>query len=158
MGWDFLVEELIHIMQFKSLCLAAALFAAALAAAPAKPVNTDSHGVAVQGYDVVAYFDQKQPVKGSPEFTFVHDGATYRFTTAEHRDLFAKDPERYLPQYGGYCAYGVSEGHKAPIDPTAWSVIDGKLYLNYNKSVQKTFSEGVMDRIHKADEIWPKLR
>ena len=111
-------------------------------AGPADPINKEGK-VAIKGYDPVAYFTQHAPVKGSPMYTQEWMGATWQFSSAADRDEFAKSPEKYAPQYGGYCAYGVSQGHALSIDPEAWSIIDGKLYLNYSKSVQKTWSSDV---------------
>ena len=86
----------------------------------------------------LAYFQQKQPVKGSPQFSFKWMEVTWLFSSAANRDQFATDPQRYAPQYGGYCSYAVSQGHTAPIDPEAWRIVDGKLYINYSKGVQKS--------------------
>ncbi len=98
-------------------------------------VNKDGKSVAIKGYDAVAYFRQGAPVKGSPAFKQQWMGATWLFSSAEIRDLFAADPDKYAPRYGGYCAYAVSEGHTASIDPEAWKIVDGKLYLNYSKGI-----------------------
>jgi len=134
------------------------LWAGAALAAAMGPVNKDDRGVAVKGYDVIGYFDEKRPVKGTAEFKHEHQGVTYLFASAAHRDQFAADPEKYLPQFGGYCAYGVSQNHKAPIDPEAWSVIDGRLYLNYNTEVRSTFSKDTGRYIGDANKNWPKLK
>ena len=80
-----------------------------------------------------------------------------RFASADDRDEFARNPEKYAPQYGGYCAYGVSQGHAAPIDPEAWTIIEGKLYLNYSKGVKKTWSEAIPQHIEEANRNWPGL-
>jgi YHS domain-containing protein len=121
------------------------------------PVNRSSEGVAIEGYDPVAYFTDSKPVKGSPQFTYQWQGAVWHFASAQHRDAFAKSPESYAPQYGGYCAYGVSQGHTAPVDPTAWKIINSRLYLNYNKEVQELFLKDPSSAIEKADQNWPKL-
>jgi YHS domain-containing protein len=121
------------------------------------PIDKDGKGVAIKGYDVVAYFQQGQPSKGSAAFTHQWMGATWWFTSAENRDRFVASPERYAPQYGGYCAYAVSQGHTASIDPEAWKIVDGKLYLNYSKGVQKKWSEDVPGYIKKGDANWPGL-
>ena len=84
-------------------------------------------------------------------------GALWQFATTQHRDLFAQNPEHYAPQYGGYCAYGVGENHTADIDPEAWKIIDGKLYLNYSKDVQQNFLKEPAVRIQRADQNWPGL-
>jgi len=121
------------------------------------PVNQSSDGVAIEGYDPVAYFTDSKPVKGSSQYTYRWEGAVWHFASAEHRDAFAKSPESYVPQYGGYCAYGVSQGHTAPVDPAAWKIINGKLYLNYNREVQQLFLKDPSSEIEKADQNWPKL-
>ena len=121
------------------------------------PVNQSSDGVAIEGYDPVAYFTDSKPVKGSSQYTYRWQGAIWHFASAQHRDAFAKSPESYAPQYGGYCAYGVSQGHTAPVDPAAWKIINGKLYLNYNREVQGLFLKDPAAEIEKADQNWPKL-
>jgi len=120
-------------------------------------VNKTSAGLAIKGYDPEAYFEDGKPVKGDAAYQFQLKGATWRFSSAAHREAFTKDPERYAPQYGGFCAYGVSEGHTAPVDPEAWSVVGGKLYLNYDKKVREDWKKDTDGRIRKADENWPKL-
>ena len=114
-------------------------------------------GLAIRGYDAVAYFQQSQPVKGSSQFSYQWRGATWLFASAENRDRFQADPERYAPQYGGYCAYAVSKGRTVSIDPEAWKIVDGKLYLNYSKGVQKKWEQDVPGNIVKADKYWPDL-
>lgn len=120
--------------------------------------NVDSSGLALQGYDPVAYFTERKPVAGKPEFTATHEGAIYRFSSAANRDAFAAAPAKYAPQYGGYCAFGAAEGYKAPIEPDAWTVVDGKLYLNYSQSVRRRWSSDIPGYIRKADQNWPALR
>lgn len=120
------------------------------------PVDA-SKGIAIKGYDTVAYFDQSQPVKGSPKFAYTWNGAKWFFASAAHRDAFAKDPDHYAPQYGGYCAFGASQGHAVPVDPEAWKIVDGKLYLNYNKDIQKEWFKDIPGHINEANENWPKL-
>jgi YHS domain-containing protein len=120
--------------------------------------NVDPSGLALKGYDPVAYFTDRRPVEGKAEFVARHEGATYRFASAANRDAFAADPAKYAPQYGGYCAYGMASGYKAPIEPDAWTVVDGKLYLNYNPSVRGRWSSDVPGYIRKADGHWPKFR
>ena len=121
-------------------------------------VNKSEDGVAVKGYDVVAYFEQKEPRKGDPKYSYEYNGAKYRFISAGHRDLFVKNPEAYLPQYGGYCTVGASMGHKADIDPKSWAVIDGKLYLNSSEGAQKLFTKDPQSAIKQADQNWMKLK
>jgi YHS domain-containing protein len=119
-------------------------------------VNRGRDGVAVRGYDPVAYFDGA-PAPGSRTIEYTIDGTTYRFASTGNRDRFAKDPARYLPQYGGFCAYAVSRGYTATIDPLAWKIVDGKLYLNYSKRVQKLWEEDVPGNIAKGDANWPSI-
>jgi YHS domain-containing protein len=118
-------------------------------------VNTTFLGNAIEGYDPVAYHTAGQPMEGSSDFEHEWEGATWRFVSAENRDLFAADPEKYAPAYGGYCAYGVSQGYKPDIDPEAWSIVDDQLYLNLNKKIQARWEKDIPGYIAKADEIWP---
>jgi len=113
------------------------------------------NNVAIKGTDTVAYFTESKAVPGSEEFTHQWQGATWQFASAENRDLFAANPEEYAPQYGGYCAYAVSKNQTAPIEPEAWKIVDGKLYLNYNQDVQETWEKDIPGYIEKADANWP---
>jgi hypothetical protein len=133
------------------------LAVAASGASPVDPVNKDRKGLGLHGYDPVAYFLEGKPVKGDPQFTYQWMGATWHFANAANRDTFAADPARHAPQFGGYCSWAVSQGYTANIDPQAWKIVDGKLYLNYNKSVQKTWEKDVATRIEEATRNWPKL-
>jgi YHS domain-containing protein len=120
-------------------------------------VNTARGGLAIDGYDPVAYFTEGRPVKGDPRFTHSHRGATYQFMSAASRDLFAKEPDRYVPQFGGFCAYAVSRNYTADTDPLAWKIVDGKLYLNYNARAQAKWQEDVPGNIAKGHANWPGL-
>jgi YHS domain-containing protein len=139
------------------------LFALALAlvqsgaALAVDPVNETLLGVAVKGTDVVAYFTEGRVREGERAHSFEWMDATWRFASAEHRELFAANPEKYAPAYGGYCAYAVSQGVTAPIDPEAWKVVDGRLYLNLDRDIQQIWEQDVPGYIAKADENWPKL-
>jgi YHS domain-containing protein len=115
-------------------------------------------GVAIEGTDPVAYFRDGRPVEGSSDYEHEWMGATWRFVSAANRDAFAADPEKYAPQYGGYCAWAVSQGYTAKIDPEAWKIVDGRLYLNYSKDVQAQWSEDIPGNISKGDANWPKIR
>ncbi|MBY0505924.1 MAG: hypothetical protein K2X03_18555 [Bryobacteraceae bacterium] len=121
------------------------------------PVNQDSAHVAIRGYDPVAYFTSGQPAKGQSQFEHTWMDAKWLFTSAANRDAFAAAPEKFAPQFGGYCAWAVSNNYTAPVDPTAWKIVDGKLYLNYNADVQKKWAEGMAERIEKGHQNWPKL-
>ncbi len=127
------------------------------AAASAGSVNQSEGGLALQGYDPVAYFTANKAVKGSDQFQTQYQGATYNFESAKNRDAFAANPAKYAPQYGGYCAYGVASGHKVNIDPEAFSVVNDKLYLNYNKVVRFLWKRDVPGNITKADQNWPEV-
>lgn len=111
-------------------------------------------GYAVHGYDVVAYFTEGEPKKGKDRYTADYQGVSYRFTSAENRNLFSANPELYAPQYGGYCAFGTAFGRKFDGDPTAWKIIDGKLYLNVNKNVQAKWLKNTEGFIPSADNNW----
>ncbi|BCN26579.1 hypothetical protein VYA_37710 [Vibrio alfacsensis] len=121
------------------------------------PVYSDFFGKAIRGYDPVAYFTQSKPVKGDSDFTYRWNDAKWYFSSVENRDAFEKNPEKFAPQYGGYCAWAVSKGYTAKIDPNAWSIEGGKLYLNYSKSVQATWEEDIPGNIASADKNWPNL-
>ncbi|MCG8692993.1 MAG: hypothetical protein MI806_17465 [Minwuiales bacterium] len=114
-------------------------------------------GIAIDGTDAVAYFTQGKPVAGSPDFSHDWMGATWRFSTEENRAKFAADPEAYAPQYGGYCAYAVSEGYTASTVPEAWKIVDGKLYLNYSRGVQRRWERNIPERIEAANANWPAV-
>jgi YHS domain-containing protein len=122
-----------------------------------EPINKTSDGVAIKGYDPVAYFVDRKPVKGSREFEYLWMGAKWHFSGPEHRDLFIKNPEKYAPRYGGYCAYAISRGSTADIDPEAWTIVDGKLYLNLSKKIRDKWSRDIPGNIKKADENWPHI-
>lgn len=122
------------------------------------PIYTGTFSsLAVSGYDPVAYFDEGRPVEGRSDFQYDWKGATWRFSNAENLAAFKADPEAYAPQYGGYCAWAVSQGYTASADPNAWRIVEGKLYLNYSKSVQSTWEQDVPGNISKADANWPRV-
>jgi YHS domain-containing protein len=126
-------------------------------ATPAMIQNVDASGVAMKGFDAVAYFTAAKPTKGSADFEATFHGATFRFASAQNRDLFMKTPEKYAPQYGGYCAMGVAYNGKFDIDPDAWKIADGKLYLNKDMKTQQMWFKDIPGNIVKADKIWPVL-
>ena len=113
---------------------------------------------AVQGYDVVSYQTGKRPIRGNGNFVAVHDGATYQFSSADNQKAFEKDPERYVPAYGGYCAFGTSVGKKFIGDPEVWRIVDGKLYLNLDTSIQSEWLKDVPGRIRSADANWRNIK
>jgi YHS domain-containing protein len=113
---------------------------------------------AINGYDPVAYFEANQPVKGNKEFKYEWKNATWYFSSEANLNTFKNFPENYAPQYGGYCAYGTADGHKAPTQPDAWTVVNNKLYLNYNKDVMTEWRMNTKDFIIKADENWDEVK
>lgn len=115
-------------------------------------------GKAIRGYDPVAYFTAGKPVKGNENFKFSWNHADWYFSSQQNLDLFKSNPEKYAPQYGGYCAYGLSDGHKAPTDNNAWTIVNDKLYLNYSLDVKKEWSKNQKERIEKADKNWPDIK
>ncbi|MGE3915392.1 MAG: YHS domain-containing (seleno)protein [Hyphomicrobiaceae bacterium] len=125
-------------------------------AAQAAPVYL-SRGLAVGGYDPVAYFTEKKPVKGNPALTLEHEGAKYLFSSEANREAFKKEPTKYAPQYGGYCAWAVSQGYTAHGDPLAWTVHNDRLFLNYNKSVKAGWEKDIPGNVVKGDANWPKV-
>ena len=122
-----------------------------------EPVNQTFFGVAIKGYDPVAYFGEGKPTEGSSEFSFEWKDAEWRFASAENRDRFAANPEQFAPQYGGYCAYAVSQGGTANIDPAAWRIVDEKLYLNLSPKIQALWLKDRQRYIEAANENWPRL-
>jgi YHS domain-containing protein len=115
------------------------------------------NGYAVHGYDVVAYFTDSRPTPGDDRFTASHEGATYRFASAASRDAFLADPDRYAPQYGGYCAFGTAMGIKVDGRPDLWAVIDDRLFLNVDPNVQRRFLGNPEGYIRGADHNWPLI-
>ena len=124
--------------------------------------NVDSDTVAIHGYDTVAYFTEDRAVKGSGEFEHVWEDARWHFASAANRDLFTANPDRYAPQYGGYCALGIAAGEFAHVDPEAWTIVDGKLYLNKSKKLMEVWRESTATHLWISDHNWvenrPKLR
>ena len=123
----------------------------------AQEINQTRSGVAIKGYDAVAYFVDQKAVKGSQSYTFEWRGATWYFQGEENRGLFAHSPEKYAPRYGGYCAYAVSKGSIAPGDPEAWTIHEGKLYLNFSRGVRDRWRRDIPGNIAKADANWPAV-
>lgn len=137
-----------------SLPVAALMAGPSLAAQPEVFVTGD---VAINGYDPVAYFTDAKPVLGNASLNSVFNGATWHFASAENKASFDAEPARFAPQFGGYCAYAVSKGYTAPTDPNAWTVHDGKLYLNYSLRARDLWSEDVPGNITKGNANWPAV-
>lgn len=112
---------------------------------------------AIAGYDPVAYFREGSPVKGNEVFTYNWNDANWYFSSQQNLDSFKNSPEKYAPQYGGFCAYGCSNGRKVSTDPNAWTIVDGKLYLNHNLEVKEKWVKDQKKRIEQADKNWPAV-
>lgn len=140
------------------LAIVGLLFASTAPRLAAQAVNADQDHLALYGYDAVAYQAENAARKGSAEYTVTYEGNIYRFATAAHRDTFKASPVKYLPAYGGYCAYGVSRGYKVKVDPEAFRIVDGTLYLNYDKGVQKKWLADISGFIARANENWVELK
>jgi len=125
--------------------------------ASAAPVNLDKKGLAIKGYDPVAYFTLQKATKGNSQFTASHQGAIYHFSSAAHQAAFKKNPAKYAPQYGGYCAYGVSAGKLIKIDPKVFSIHKGRLLLQINKRYAKIFAKDFEANVATADKQWKTL-
>ncbi len=119
-------------------------------------VFTNAQG-ALRGYDPVAYFKESKPVKGKKEYMHTWKGADWSFSSLQNKEDFKASPEKFAPQYGGYCAYGLYKGYKAPTDPEAWTIVEDKLYLNNSKEVQQTWNKSQQEFIEKADKNWPEV-
>src|SRR5579859_4168275 len=125
--------------------------------AQSSEVFTSDEG-AIRGYDPVAYFREGKPLKGKKEFSTLWNGAQWSFSSKQNLETFKSNPEKYAPQYGGYCAFGTSEGHKAPTQADAFTIVNDKLYLNYNKDVRTEWTKNQKEHIQKADKIGQPLR
>jgi YHS domain-containing protein len=117
--------------------------------------NVDANGVILDGYDAVAFFTENKAVKGDPKFQLRYDDATYYFSSAGHLELFKSNPEKYKPQFGGWCAYAVSLGRIAPIDVNTFSIVDGRLFIQHNQRAVNGWNKDVPGNIVKADKYWP---
>ena len=141
-------------MRTLTLIMTTALLAGAALAEP----FFESDQLAISGYDPVAYFTEAEAVPGEADHALDWGGSTWHFASADHRDRFAADPERYAPQYGGHCAYAAGKGYIASIDPEAWTVHNDRLYLNYSKGVRRQWQADRDALIESADANWPELR
>lgn len=142
----------------KKVFLSIVLLSAVSAVAAGKQLlNLGSDGVAIQGYDPVAFFTQHKPVKGVSQFQSAYNGAKYLFASAEDKAAFDKEPGKYEPQFGGYCAYGVSHGSRAPIKIEAWQIVNGRLLMQYDLDVKDSFNKDQQGTLKKADQNWPGL-
>lgn len=123
-----------------------------------RDMNADSNDIGIHGYDPVAYFSKAMPVQGNAQYTATYKNTIYQFSSAENRDAFRANAMQYAPQFGGHCAMGVALNKKLDVDPTAWKVVDGKLYLNLNKDVQSKWLQDVTGNLKTAYKVWPKIK
>lgn len=137
------------------LLFALCTFAAAGAALGGEFFEKD--GTALRGYDPVAYFTAGKPQQGLPNHSYEYKGSTFHFASDENRRTFMQNPEKYAPQFGGYCAYGAAQGYKVSTQPDAFAVVDGKLYLNYNRDVRTIWQKDVPGNIDLAEKNWPEV-
>jgi YHS domain-containing protein len=120
-------------------------------------LNLDKSSIAIQGYDPVAFFTENKPVKGNSDYQSTYNGAKYLFASAQDKSTFDANPAKYEPQFGGYCAYAVSEGHLAPITIDAFMIVNGRLLMQYDFKVKKIFEQDPQGRLARADKNWPGL-
>jgi len=151
-------EEHMHITRRSLPIIIAAVMLASAAFARSPEIYAGiMPATAVGGYDPVAYFTDGKPVSGKKELTFSWKGATWRFANEKNLEVFKASPERYAPQYGGYCAWAVSQGYTAKGDPKVWKIVDDKLYLNYDAGVQKNWEKNIPGNIANGDKNWPRV-
>ncbi len=136
----------------------AILYGMSQASAQSSEIFKTKEGIAIKGYDPVAFFTQQKAVKGTDSLNLSWKGANWLFSSAENRERFRKDPEQYAPQFGGYCAYGLAGNHKAPTETDTWTVINDRLYFNYNQSVRKLWLKDTVQFIQQANINWEKIR
>ncbi|BBB30598.1 YHS domain-containing (seleno)protein [Neptunomonas japonica] len=141
----------------KTLALLAAFSISSISFAGVE-VQTDENNVTLAGHDAVAYFTENAPVEGNSNISSIHNGAIYHFSSVANRDTFNANPEKYAPQFGGYCAYGTSLGKKFAIDGKAFELIDGKLYVQKSEVVQEVWSENTNANLAAANKNWPKIK
>jgi YHS domain-containing protein len=120
--------------------------------------NVNDSGIAIHGYDPVAYFTEQKAVAGDAIYSLVHDNVTYQFKSPKNLEVFKAEPEHYLPRYGGYCSYGVRLGKKFDVDPTAWAVVENALYLQLNHGTQAVWKNDLQKNIEIAERLWPEIR
>ncbi len=123
-----------------------------------KPVVFSTKEGALRGYDPVSYFRIGSPQKGDTNFVYHYQGSAWHFTSAENLSVFKADPERFVPQFGGYCAFGMSRGYKAETQPSAWTIVGDKLYLNYSFDVRTEWGKKQTELIEKANNNWPTVK
>jgi YHS domain-containing protein len=151
-------EEVSAMKSIKILVLAATVLFVASLSMQALAMDYTQSTPGLSGYDPVAYFTEGKPVRGSGYNVAVYKGVTYAFASKKHKKMFEANPEKYVPAYGGYCAYGVAVGKKFVTDPEVWKIVDGKLYLNLDRDIQRKWNKDVPGYIKKADDNWLKIK
>jgi YHS domain-containing protein len=142
----------------KSVTVAATLVISSFSFAADVDVNANANDLAIHGYDAVSYFTESKASKGSHKYTATYKSAIYQFSSEENRELFQDNPEKFAPQFGGFCAMGVALNRKLDIDPAAWEIVDEKLYLNLNKAVQKKWLSDVPTHLETANRVWSGIQ
>jgi YHS domain-containing protein len=142
----------------KIILIATGILFTVLSVSAQKSAVFEKSDKAIRGYDPVAYFTEGKPVEGKEEFVYNWNNANWYFSSPQNLNLFKANPEKYAPQYGGYCAYGLSNGYKASTVPEAWTIVNGKLYLNYSLKVRDTWDKNRAERIANADKNWPQIK
>lgn len=142
----------------KSAAIAASLVISSFSFAADIDVNANDNDLAIHGYDAVSYFTDSKPVKGVQKYTATYKSAIYQFSSEPNRNSFQQNPENFAPQFGGFCAMGVALNKKLDTDPTAWKIVEGKLYLNLNKAVQKKWLSDVPGNLETADRVWSGIQ
>ena len=138
-------------------CIGASMVAPSIAHSEEIPINKNWRSIAIKGYDPVAYFTMDKAVKGRSKFESKWQDARWRFTSQQHQELFESDPDKYAPRFGGFCAGGIALGQKAPIDPEAWIIVEGKLYLNYDKKGRDDIAATPDEILEQAEKNWEVL-
>ena len=138
--------------------LSAAVLLVSVVATPAFATDVTNSTPGISGYDPVAYFTEGKPMKGSGYHVAEYQGVTYAFASNDHKDMFKDNPGKYVPAYGGYCAFGVAVGKKFVSDPEAWKVVDGTLYLNLDKDIQSKWLQDVPGYITKSEANWKEIK
>lgn len=143
---------------FKQFVLAASVLAAGIAATAASAGDVSHSTPGLSGYDPVAYFTDAKPMRGSGFHVTVYEGVTYAFASEEHLKMFTANPQKYLPAYGGYCAYGVAIGKKFVADPEVWKIVEGRLYVNLDQNIKNKWEKDIPGYIRKAETNWTTIK
>ncbi|MBT4045763.1 MAG: YHS domain-containing protein [Rhodospirillaceae bacterium] len=143
-----------RIFYFSAIIFLLVVISVARAAEAPQHINVDADGYSIDRYDPVAYFTEGQPVRGKPEFSAEYQGAKYAFSSKKNRERFLDNPDKFVPQYGGFCAYGVVHGGKSNVDPEVWEIVDGRLYLMISGGTMSVWQKKKKTYIQMADKAW----